>query len=60
MLKIAILLCALLVCVGCSDIAGRQQAAEEARRQQTAEDLRTQGQSMHNDQNAAVPPAPGR
>lgn len=45
-----ILTAVFVLCVGCTDVAGRQQRAEEARKQQTVDDLRKLGESMHNNQ----------
>lgn len=48
MYKSSVLTSLLVLCVGCSDPAARQQRAEEARTQQTKDDLRELGQKMHN------------
>lgn len=45
-----------LFSLGCNDLAGRQQKAEQARREQTVEDLRKIGEEMHHQQVGESPP----
>jgi hypothetical protein len=50
MRRLLILTSLLLLCVGCTDTAGRQHQADKARQQQTADDLRELGLEMHNNE----------